>query len=102
MKSFTALILACTVAITAAFAPIASQSTKLAFHSALSMSKESATKSMPNAAALAAFATAVAPLAASAEEIDTGAVAGFGLGLVACVVFFAVGFSVGYGTLVKP
>jgi len=27
---------------------------------------------------------------------------GYGAGLVACVVFFAVGFSVGYGTLVKP
>lgn len=56
----------------------------------------------PNAAALAAFATALAPLAANAEELDTSAVAGFGVGLVACVVFFAVGFSVGYGTLVKP
>ena len=56
----------------------------------------------PNAAALAAFATAIAPLAANAEELDTSAVAGFGVGLVACVVFFAVGFSVGYGTLVKP
>eukprot|EP00815_Leptocylindrus_aporus_P001952 CAMPEP_0116049882 /NCGR_PEP_ID=MMETSP0322-20121206/60_1 /TAXON_ID=163516 /ORGANISM="Leptocylindrus danicus var. apora, Strain B651" /LENGTH=98 /DNA_ID=CAMNT_0003532347 /DNA_START=73 /DNA_END=369 /DNA_ORIENTATION=+ len=98
MKSFTALLLACVVAISAAFAP--SSVAKPAFKSALSMAKD--VKTAPNAAALAAFATAIAPLAANAEELDTSAVAGFGVGLVACVVFFAVGFSVGYGTLVKP
>jgi hypothetical protein len=56
----------------------------------------------PNAAALAAFATAMAPLAAMATEVDEGTIIGYGAGLVACVVSLAVGFSIGYGTLVKP
>merc|ERR1712157_261257 len=55
----------------------------------------------PNAAAVAAFATALAPLAAHAE-VDQGVVIGYGAGLVACVVSLAVGFAIGYGTLVKP
>ena len=58
--------------------------------------------SNPNAAAIAAFATALAPLAAHADEIDQGVVIGYGAGLVACVVSLAVGFAIGYGTLVKP
>eukprot|EP00543_Licmophora_paradoxa_P016078 CAMPEP_0202465282 /NCGR_PEP_ID=MMETSP1360-20130828/65061_1 /ASSEMBLY_ACC=CAM_ASM_000848 /TAXON_ID=515479 /ORGANISM="Licmophora paradoxa, Strain CCMP2313" /LENGTH=65 /DNA_ID=CAMNT_0049088959 /DNA_START=127 /DNA_END=324 /DNA_ORIENTATION=- len=56
----------------------------------------------PNAAALVAFATAMAPLAASATEVDEATIIGYGAGLVACVVSLAVGFSIGYGTLVKP
>jgi len=59
-------------------------------------------KANPNAAALAAFATALAPLAAHATDIDESVVIGYGAGLVACVVSLAVGFSIGYGTLVKP
>mmetsp|Transcript_1580 Transcript_1580/g.1489 ORF Transcript_1580/g.1489 Transcript_1580/m.1489 type:complete len:92 (-) Transcript_1580:285-560(-) len=55
-----------------------------------------------NAAAVAAFATAMAPFAAHATEVDQGTVIGYGAGLVACVVSLAVGFSIGYGTLVKP
>jgi hypothetical protein len=55
-----------------------------------------------NAAAIAAFATAMAPFAAHATEVDEATVIGYGAGLVACVVSLAVGFSIGYGTLVKP
>ena len=55
-----------------------------------------------NAAAVAAFATALAPLAAQAADVDEGVVIGYGAGLVACVVSLAVGFAIGYGTLVKP
>ena len=52
--------------------------------------------------AIAAFATAMAPFAAQAADIDEGVVIGYGAGLVACVVSLAVGFAIGYGTLVKP
>lgn len=44
----------------------------------------------------------VAPFAAQAATVDEGTVIGYGAGLVACVVSLAVGFSIGYGTLVKP
>jgi len=53
-------------------------------------------------AALAAFATALAPLAVHATDVDEATVVGYGAGLVACVVSLAVGFAIGYGTLVKP
>ena len=52
------------------------------------------------AVAMTAFASAVAPLAANA--VDEGVIIGYGAGLVACVVSLAVGFAIGYGTLVKP
>ena len=68
----------------------------------LQMSNNVEQQSNPNAAAIAAFATALAPLAAHAEEIDQGVIIGYGAGLVACVVSLAVGFAIGYGTLVKP
>lgn len=55
-----------------------------------------------NAAAFAAFATAMAPFAANAADVDEGVIIGYGAGLVACVVSLAVGFAIGYGTLVKP
>ena len=55
----------------------------------------------PNAAAVAAFATAMAPFAAHATDVDEATIIGYGAGLVACVVSLAVGFSIGYGTLVK-
>mmetsp|Transcript_26666 Transcript_26666/g.61339 ORF Transcript_26666/g.61339 Transcript_26666/m.61339 type:complete len:105 (-) Transcript_26666:149-463(-) len=58
-------------------------------------------KSLPNAAAIAAFATAMAPLAAQATDVDEATVIGYGAGLVACVVSLAVGFAIGYGTLAK-
>ena len=72
--------------------------------SALQMSNnvEQPSSKNPNAAAIAAFATALAPMAAHADGIDEGIVIGYGAGLVACVVSLAVGFAIGYGTLVKP
>jgi len=58
-------------------------------------------KAQPNAAAVAAFATALAPLAAGATDVDEATIIGYGAGLVACVVSLAVGFAIGYGTLAK-
>jgi len=50
-----------------------------------------------------AFATAMAPFAAHADAaVDEATIIGYGAGLVACVVSLAVGFAIGYGTLVKP
>mmetsp|Transcript_18980 Transcript_18980/g.44953 ORF Transcript_18980/g.44953 Transcript_18980/m.44953 type:complete len:105 (-) Transcript_18980:700-1014(-) len=104
MKTFVAVLLAALVACTTAFAPVAQQAQNLA---PLAMAPqeeaplaEAATDS--NAAALAAFATAMAPFAAQAADVDEGTLIGYGAGLVACVVSLAVGFSIGYGTLVKP
>ena len=104
MKTFVAVLLAVLVACTTAFAPVSQQAQNLA---PLAMAPqeeaplaEAAADS--NAAALAAFATAMAPFAAQAADIDEGTVIGYGAGLVACVVSLAVGFSIGYGTLVKP
>jgi len=99
-----AVLLAALVACTTAFAPVAQQAQNLV---PLAMAPqeeaplaEAATDS--NAAALAAFATAMAPFAAQAADVDEGTLIGYGAGLVACVVSLAVGFSIGYGTLVKP
>lgn len=104
MKTFVAVLLAALVACTTAFAPVAQQAQNLV---PLAMAPqeeaplaEAATDS--NAAALAAFATAMAPFAAQAADVDEGTLIGYGAGLVACVVSLAVGFSIGYGTLVKP
>jgi hypothetical protein len=58
-------------------------------------------KDQKKAAAVAAFATAMAPFAAHAEAVDEATVIGYGAGLVACVVSLAVGFAIGYGTLAK-
>eukprot|EP00586_Coscinodiscus_wailesii_P004709 CAMPEP_0172479984 /NCGR_PEP_ID=MMETSP1066-20121228/4836_1 /TAXON_ID=671091 /ORGANISM="Coscinodiscus wailesii, Strain CCMP2513" /LENGTH=134 /DNA_ID=CAMNT_0013240879 /DNA_START=86 /DNA_END=490 /DNA_ORIENTATION=- len=58
----------------------------------------------PVAEIVESVSTAVAPVvqAAASSGVDEAIVIGYGAGLVACVVFFAVGFSIGYGTLVKP
>jgi hypothetical protein len=64
----------------------------------------SAPKSDANAhakAALLGLSTALAPMAAQADTVDEATVIGLGVGLVACVVSLAVGFSIGYGTLNK-
>ena len=105
MKTFFLVVLAAMIACTSAFAPMAS--VKPAFKSAplaVSPMEETETSASPNAAAVAAFATAMAPFAAYAEGtvVDEGTIIGYGAGLVACVVSLAVGFSIGYGTLVKP
>jgi hypothetical protein len=102
MKAVQIILLAVVVACANAFAPVAS---KPAFKP-LAMSK--APEPTPindmkqkNIAAMAAFATAMAPFAANAEVIDEATIIGYGAGLVACVVSLAVGFAIGYGTLVK-
>eukprot|EP00565_Helicotheca_tamesis_P001834 CAMPEP_0185724024 /NCGR_PEP_ID=MMETSP1171-20130828/644_1 /TAXON_ID=374046 /ORGANISM="Helicotheca tamensis, Strain CCMP826" /LENGTH=105 /DNA_ID=CAMNT_0028391797 /DNA_START=95 /DNA_END=412 /DNA_ORIENTATION=+ len=104
-----------------AFAPPSASVARPAFKTAtLAMSQVSEQEANPKVAALAAFATALTPLITHAEEVsdeiaeaapavaaaasavDEATLIGYGSGLVACVVFFAVGFSIGYGTLVKP
>mmetsp|Transcript_27757 Transcript_27757/g.66978 ORF Transcript_27757/g.66978 Transcript_27757/m.66978 type:complete len:144 (-) Transcript_27757:101-532(-) len=97
------LLLVAAVACVSGFAP----ATRPVAKSALSMSKapmnnEFVVKDEKKAAAVAAFATAMAPFAAHATEVDEATVIGYGAGLVACVVSLAVGFSIGYGTLEKP
>ena len=61
-------------------------------------------KSEPSAnakAALMGLSTALAPMAAHADTVDEAQVIGLGVGLVACIVSLAVGFTIGYGTLNK-
>jgi hypothetical protein len=105
MKSFQLLLLSMIVAFAAAFAPATTTKSRPAF--ALAMSKmEQPPAPQPisekNVAAMAAFATAMAPFAAQAAEVDDATAIAWGAGLVACVVSLAVGFAIGYGTLVKP
>eukprot|EP00520_Triparma_pacifica_P003046 CAMPEP_0118646214 /NCGR_PEP_ID=MMETSP0785-20121206/7932_1 /TAXON_ID=91992 /ORGANISM="Bolidomonas pacifica, Strain CCMP 1866" /LENGTH=104 /DNA_ID=CAMNT_0006538183 /DNA_START=40 /DNA_END=354 /DNA_ORIENTATION=+ len=52
-------------------------------------------------AVLAGVSTALAPMAAHADTVDEAQVIGLGVGLVACIVSLAVGFTIGYGTLNK-
>ena len=101
MKSYQMLLLALVVACASAFAPVAQQRS-FATQLAASKMPEQPELNMEHkkAVAMAAFATSVAPLAANA--VDEGVVIGYGAGLVACVVSLAVGFAIGYGTLVKP
>jgi hypothetical protein len=100
MKSFQLLLVALFLACAAAFAPASTTKSRPAF--ALAMSKVEPPVADKNVAALAAFATAMAPLAAQATEVDDATAIAWGAGLVACVVSLAVGFAIGYGTLVKP
>ena len=101
MKSYQMLLLALVVACASAFAPVATQQRTFASQLAASKMPESEpVMGHKQAVAMTAFATAVAPLAANA--VDEGVIIGYGAGLVACVVSLAVGFAIGYGTLVKP
>lgn len=103
MKSFQLVILAFVLACASAFAPACSKTVAfkpLAASKVPEPMKES--RESKNAAAIAAFATALAPFAAHATDVDEGTIIGYGAGLVACVVSLAVGFAIGYGTLVKP
>jgi hypothetical protein len=102
MKAFQslALLLAVIVACASAFS---TPSSRPAFKTNAVMPKaEAKVEVNPNAAAVAAFATAMAPFAAQAADVDEATVIGYGAGLVACIVSLAVGFTIGYGTLVKP
>jgi len=101
MKTYQtiAFLFAAIIACASAFS---TPSPKTTFKPAAVVPKVEAKPENKNAAALAAFATAMAPFAAQATEIDEGTIIGYGAGLVACVVSLAVGFTIGYGTLVKP
>ena len=104
MKTYQtlALLFAALVACTSAFST-PSANTRPAFKAPAVMPvAEAKVESNSNSAAVAAFATAMAPFAAHAADVDEATVIGYGAGLVACVVSLAVGFSIGYGTLVKP
>jgi hypothetical protein len=103
MKSFQLILIAVLVACASAFAPVAAPKSVAVKPLAASKLPEPIREAKDkNAAALAAFATAVAPFAAQAAEVDEATIIGYGAGLVACVVSLAVGFAIGYGTLVKP
>jgi hypothetical protein len=102
MKSFQMIIVAIMIAFVSAFAPT-NNNKAMSFTLAASKISEpmKEIRDHKNAAAMAAFATAVAPFAAHASDVDEATVIGYGAGLVACVVSLAVGFAIGYGTLVK-
>jgi len=104
MKTFQIISIFALVSSAIAFVPPSAQLARPAFKAVLSMSQQSLEESnidfAPNQAAVAAFITAMAPLAANAA-VDEGVIIGYGAGLVACVVSLAVGFSIGYGTLSK-
>ena len=103
MKSFQVLLIAVLVACASAFAPVASKTSAVKPLAASKLPEPiKEVRDSKNAAAIAAFATSVAPFAAHAADVDEGVVIGYGAGLVACVVSLAVGFAIGYGTLVKP
>jgi hypothetical protein len=104
MKSFQLILIAFFVACASAFAPVHNKKAVAFQPLAASKLPEPVKESYnhKNAAAVAAFATAIAPFAAHATEVDEATVIGYGAGLVACVVSLAVGFAIGYGTLVKP
>lgn len=96
------LLLVAAVACVSGFVPVTSprSSTSLAM-SNKGPEPVNTMKDEKKTAAIAAFATAMAPFAANAEVIDEATIIGYGAGLVACVVSLAVGFAIGYGTLAK-
>ena len=103
MKSFQqiALLLVAAAACVSGFAPVSSPRQNVALSMSNTPEPINDFKQDKKAAAVAAFATAMAPYAANAA-VDESVVIGYGAGLVACVVSLAVGFAIGYGTLVKP
>ena len=102
MKAVQVIILAVVVACASAFAPIQSSRPAVKPLAMNKLPEPVNDMKEKNTAALAAFATAMAPFAAHADTVDEATVIGYGAGLVACVVSLAVGFAIGYGTLVKP
>lgn len=110
MKSFIQFILLALIVSASAFSPMPSTPQRslvstVGVSATLPHSSSSSTSGVADVlqekkAAIAAFATAVAPIAA-ANAVDESVVIGYGAGLVACVVSLAVGFAIGYGTLAK-
>jgi hypothetical protein len=103
MKSFQLILVAVCIAFASAFTP--SHNNKAVTFKPLSAAKipepMKEVRESKNIAAMAAFTTALAPFAAHATDVDEATIIGYGAGLVACVVSLAVGFAIGYGTLVK-
>ena len=86
-----------------AFTPATNSRTSFSIQTSQPSSKTNTAKApvhKDHNAAFAAFATAMTPIVVQATEVDEGTVVGVGAGLVACIVSLAVGFSIGYGTLV--
>jgi hypothetical protein len=104
MKSFQLILIAVIIAFASAFAPSHNNNNAVAFKPLAAAKIPEPMKEIrdsKNVAAMAAFATALAPFAAHATDVDEATIIGYGAGLVACVVSLAVGFAIGYGTLVK-
>ena len=103
MKTFQtiAFVFAAIIACASAFSTPSPKTTLKPAAVVPTVEAKAANANNPNAAAVAAFATAMAPFAAHATDVDEATIIGYGAGLVACVVSLAVGFSIGYGTLVK-
>lgn len=102
MKAVQVILLAVVVTCSSAFAPVKSTSPAVKPLAMSNIPEPMNDLKEKNAVAVAAFATAMAPFAAHADTVDEGTLIGYGAGLVACVVSLAVGFAIGYGTLVKP
>lgn len=103
MKSYQIFVIAAVLACASAFAPATPKQVAFKPLAASNLPEPVRDERTSKAAAMAAFATAIAPIAAHAETVvDEATVIGYGAGLVACVVSLAVGFAIGYGTLVKP
>mmetsp|Transcript_23479 Transcript_23479/g.46729 ORF Transcript_23479/g.46729 Transcript_23479/m.46729 type:complete len:103 (-) Transcript_23479:169-477(-) len=94
-------VLAALVATASAYQPLAKAPTAFKPVSRLTPVEAPTSKPVPSAALAGAF-TSLAPLAAHADTVDESQVIGLGVGLVACIVSLAVGFTIGYGTLTKP
>merc|ERR1712087_258955 len=99
MNSLRFFLVATILACANAFAPMTQQRASVTELAAAPKFTESFSLEGKEAA-IAAFATAIAPVAAT-NAVDEGVVIGYGAGLVACVVSLAVGFAIGYGTLAK-
>jgi len=105
MKAYpTAILLLATVATSVgAFSPPSNSRASFSLQNSPSSAKPQSQEAPINRnhnAAFAAFATAMAPVVVQAAEVDEGVAIGYGAGIVACAVSLAVGFSIGYGTLV--
>jgi hypothetical protein len=96
------LLLVAAVACVSGFVPVTSPRSSTSIAMSNKMPEPiNMMKDEKKAAAVAAFATAMAPFAAHADTVDEATLIGYGAGLVACVVSLAVGFAIGYGTLAK-
>ena len=105
MRTFRIIsfIFSIVVASSGAFTPTSNSRTSFSLQNTPTSTKPSKAEApihKNHNAAFAAFATAMAPVVVQAAEIEDGTAVGFGAGIVACVVSLAVGFSIGYGTLV--